>query len=122
LHVVKFKRMPKGISFGVDELLVGGAWAAENDAWMSILLDYGSDAAEYEEVLIFHLPSSTNLRYWLVWKSPTAISMQASCGRRRRFKSIHSVLKLLSSDLIHSSTKMPIDLGAPHFSGPLSRP
>jgi hypothetical protein len=87
-------RLPKGIAFDISDLLLIQGWADQLEIAMSIRLDHGAPAEEYEEVIALHEGMTDSCRA-ILWRDAEAVFVQPLVGRRQRFPGVAEALESL---------------------------
>jgi hypothetical protein len=85
------RRVLRGISFGILELMIAQGWAEFHGLRMAVELDHATDTEEYEEVLAFYR-GAEQLRRFLIWHDRRELVVQPLIGRPRRFTMICDAL------------------------------
>jgi hypothetical protein len=85
---------PTGLAFEIADLMLLQGWADFHDVQMTVELDHCVEGDEYEEVIAFYAKDS-QLRRWILWRSPGEIIVQPLIGRSRRFVSVADALESL---------------------------
>lgn len=85
------RRILRGISFGIPELMIAQGWAEFHGLRMAVELDHATEAEEYEEVLAFY-KGSEQLRRFLIWRDQRELVVQPLIGRPSRFGTISDAL------------------------------
>jgi hypothetical protein len=83
-------RKLKGLAFDIADLRAIQSGAEYNGVRMDIRLDHGAEDEEYEEVIGFHIDSSTCSL--LLWRNHNTGIAQRMSGRQLHFPSISAAL------------------------------
>jgi hypothetical protein len=94
-NVQMFSAGLRGLSFGIADLLLIGAWSSARGMEMVVRLDHGSETEEYEEVIAFHTPSGRPCRF-IMWRDADAVYVQPLIGRTRRYASVVDAIMALT--------------------------
>jgi hypothetical protein len=86
----------RGLSFRVADLLLVAAWADAQSMHMTIHLDHGTEAEDYEEVLAL-LAADTGFCRWVMWQEAACVVVQPLIGRSLRFASVTDALEALEA-------------------------
>src|SRR5947209_19605573 len=84
-----------GLSFGIADLTLLGAWALAHGLQMKVQLDHGVEGEEYEEVLAFS-GQDGRVRQWLMWRNPDFVFVQPLIGRPLRYACVAEALEALT--------------------------
>lgn len=85
------RRILRGISFAIPDLMIAQGWAEFHGLRMAVELDHATETEEYEEVLAFY-KGPAQLRRFLIWRDQHAFVVQPLIGRPSRFSSISDAL------------------------------
>ena len=104
----------KGLSFEIADLLLLKRCSEEHGLRMVVHLDHGSDGEEYEEVLAFHIGTSS-MYCWMMWRNAKTIVVRSPVGRGRRYGSVAKAIeamfpreRVVLTDI--SATEWPCDV------------
>jgi hypothetical protein len=84
----------KGLSFGIADLTLAGAWAEASGLRLIVRLDHGTSDEEFEETLTFLATASAVCR-WIIWRNADAVFVQPLIGRTRRYGSLVEAIETL---------------------------
>lgn len=85
------RRIVRGVSFGIPELMIAQGWAEMHGLRMAVELDHATETEEYEEVLAFYR-GREQLRRFLIWRNQGEFVVQPLIGRPSRFGTISDAL------------------------------
>jgi hypothetical protein len=86
---------PAGIAFDISDLILLRGWAEAHNVQMVVELDHCVEGEEYEEVVALYGRDS-QLRRWIIWRSPIEMVVQPLIGRSLRFSNIGDALESLT--------------------------
>ena len=81
----------RGLAFDIADLILIRCWAERHDYRISIRLDHGVFAEEYEEVIAF-LEGPSSLCRLIMWRDAAAVFVQPLAGRARQYNSVTEAL------------------------------
>jgi hypothetical protein len=85
--------LPKGLAFGIAELVLVKGWAEQHDFCLVLRLDYGAPVNEdYEEVIALHTKASPLYRL-ILWRDATTVFVQPLVGRRKQYDTVLAALE-----------------------------
>jgi hypothetical protein len=100
----------RGLSFGIAELFLVGAWSEALGLRMVVRLDHGSETEEYEEVLVFQTETGRHCQY-IMWRDAHAVFVQPLIGRPQCYQSVIDAIIALTPHQDFVVT----DVMAPHW-------